>query len=93
MSLEITVRVNGLDCPREPSSDPSDGVVKALEELGGVQAVSYDSESRRFAVSYDPKRVTILRILSRIESAGRETGQTYRPIDVQQREHASFRQR
>ncbi len=93
MSLEITLRVNGLDCPREPLSDPPAGVVKALEELDGILAVRYDSESRRFAVSYDPRRVTILRILSRIESAGRQTGRTYRPTDVQQREDASFRQR
>ncbi len=82
MSLEITLRVNGFNCPREPWSEPPEGIVKALEELDGVLAVRYDSGSGRFAVSYDPRRVTILRILARIESAGRQTGRTYRPTDA-----------
>lgn len=85
MSLEITMRVNGLDFSSNGSSDPSKTLVDFLEGIEGVLGARYDWESHRFAVSYDPNRITLLRILNRIEFEGRETGLTYRPTDVQTR--------
>lgn len=82
MSFEITLKVNDLEQRDEAVPEPSERVVKALEELEGVVAVRYDPESRRFTVGYDAHRVTILRILSRIEAAGRQAGRMYRPADV-----------
>lgn len=83
MSLEVTLRVKGLDCSRNGSSNPRERLVDFLEEIEGILGVSFDLESGRFAVRYDPNRITLLRILTRIEFRGRETGVTYRPTDVQ----------
>jgi hypothetical protein len=82
MSFEITLKVNDLDQSGEMAPEPHEGVVKALGEMEGVLAVRYDPKSQRFSVGYDPHRVTILRILSRIEAAGKQAGRMYRPADV-----------
>ncbi|MFQ5989441.1 MAG: heavy-metal-associated domain-containing protein [Candidatus Methylomirabilales bacterium] len=82
MSLEISLRVNGLDRAREGPSHALERLVKTLEGLYGVLSVHYDSESHRFTVRYDPNWITILRILSRIEAAGRQRGHTYRATDI-----------
>ncbi|MFQ5801646.1 MAG: hypothetical protein ACE5JQ_01960 [Candidatus Methylomirabilales bacterium] len=91
MSVEITLRVNGLDRSSEVSSKPPETIVRILQGLDGVLAARYDSDRQRFAVSYDPNRVTILRILSRIEFAGQGAGRPYRPSDVQRSQESSFR--
>ncbi len=90
MSLQITLHVNGLDYSRNEPSDPREGLVNFLEGLEGVLGARYESESRRFVVSYDPNRITLLRILNRIEFVGRETGLAYRPADVQTHLGGSF---
>ncbi|MFQ5989753.1 MAG: heavy-metal-associated domain-containing protein [Candidatus Methylomirabilales bacterium] len=82
MSLEVTLRVNGLDCSRNGSSNLAERLVNFLEAIEGILGAHHDRESGRFAVRYDPNRITLLRILSRIEFMGRETGYTYRPTDV-----------
>lgn len=82
MSFEITLKVNDLDQSGGTVPEPPEGVVKALGELEGIVAVRYDPESRRFCVGYDSHRVTILRILSRIEAAGKQAGRIYRAADV-----------
>ncbi len=82
MSLEITLRVNGLERSTNGPDDPSEKLVKFLQELDGILGVHYDLESDRFTVSYSPNRVTILHILNRIELAGRQTGLGFRPTDV-----------
>jgi hypothetical protein len=82
MSLEITLRVNGLEHSHRIQDHPSERLVKLLQELDGVLEVHYDSKACRFAVRYNPNRITIFRILSRIEFAGRRTGFDYRPTDV-----------
>jgi hypothetical protein len=83
MSLEITLRVNGVANAHNTQDHLSERLVKLLRELDGVLDAHYDSKSCRFAVRYNPNRITILRILSRIELAGRRTGVDYRPTDVQ----------
>ena len=83
MSLEVTLRVNGLDCTKNGPSNPRERLVDFLEAIEGILGARYDLESGRFAVHYDPNRITLLRILSRIEFMGRETGVTYRPTEVQ----------
>ena len=82
MGFEITLKVNDLDQNGKTVPEPPEGVVKALEEMEGIVAVRYDPESQRFCVGYDSHRVTILRILSRIEAAGKQVGRMYRPVDV-----------
>ncbi len=82
MSLDISLRVNGLDRTSDGSSNALVRLVKTLEGLYGVLGVHYDSESHRLTVRYDPNWVTILRILGRIESAGRQRGLIYRATDI-----------
>ncbi len=83
MSLEITLGVKGLDSSTTPSDEATQMLEKLLQALEGVQRAEYDWESHRFVISYDPKRATILRILSAIELQGQQIGQSYRPTDVQ----------
>lgn len=90
MTLEITLRVNGLEGSRNGSGDLPENLIKFLQGFDGVLEARYDTENCRFAVRYDPNRVTILRILNRIELAGRQTGLGYRPTDVQTRRSGSF---
>ncbi|MFQ5803711.1 MAG: heavy-metal-associated domain-containing protein [Candidatus Methylomirabilales bacterium] len=82
MSLEISLRVKGLDRAEEGSSNALEKLVKTLQGLYGILAVHSDLESHQLTVRYDPSWVTILRILSRIESAGRQRGLAYRATDV-----------
>lgn len=82
MSLEISLRVKGLDRTKEGSSTALERLVKILQGSYGVLAVHSDLESHHLTVRYDPNWVTILRILSRIESAGRQRGLAYRATDV-----------
>jgi predicted transcriptional regulator len=82
MSLEISLRVRGLDRAKEGSSDALERLVKILQASYGVLAVHSDLESHHLTVRYDPHWVTILRILNRIESAGRQKGLAYRATDV-----------
>ncbi len=82
MSLEITLRVNGLDSSSGREDDAFAKLATFLQELDGVLTARYDSTSCRFAVRYNPRRITLFRILSRIELAGRRTGLDYRPTDV-----------
>lgn len=82
MTLEISLRVNGLDRAKEGSNTALEKLGKALEGLYGVFAVHCDQESQRLTVRYDPNWVTILRILSRIESAGRQRGLNCRATDI-----------
>ena len=82
MSLEISLRVKGLDRAKEGSSDAFERLVKILQGSYGVLAVHSDLESHHLTVRYDPHWVTILRILNRIESVGRQRGLAYRATDV-----------
>lgn len=82
-TLEITLRVSGLESSGDGPSNSPDGLLNVLQELEGILGARYDWESRRFFVSYNPKRVTILGILSQIECAGQRIGRTYRPTEVQ----------
>lgn len=82
MSLEITLRVNGLEHSHGNQDHPSERLGKLIRELDGVLDVHYNSKAGRFVVRYNPNLITILRILSRIELAGRQTGFDYRPTDV-----------
>ena len=82
MSLEILLRVKKLDRAKEGSSNALERLVKILQGSYGVLAVHSDLESHHLTVRYDPNRVTILRILNRIESAGRQRGLAYRATDV-----------
>lgn len=59
--------------------------LKGLLE-GGVR---YESESRHFALSYDQRRTTILRILRQLEVASQQAGKVYWPTDVQPSEGPS----
>jgi hypothetical protein len=86
MSLEITFRVNGLEHSDRIQDHPSERLVKFLQELDGILEVHYDPNTCRFAVRYNPNRITIFRILSRIELAGRRIGFDYRPADVRTRQ-------
>jgi hypothetical protein len=90
MSLEITLRVYGLEHSYSTQDLPSQRLVKLLQELDGVLGVRYNPETCRFAVCYNPNRTTIFRILSRIELAGRRTGLDYRPTDVRTSQDDSF---
>jgi hypothetical protein len=83
MSLEITLRVNGSDCSENGTSHPAQNLVNFLRGFEGILSVRYDAESQRFAVRYNQNQTTILRILSRIELAGRQAGRVYRPTDIQ----------
>lgn len=91
MSLEISLRVNGLDRAKEGSSNALERLAKALQGLYGVLAVHCNLESHRLTVRYDPNWVTILRILSRIESAGRQRGIAYRATDIRKGTESSPR--
>jgi len=82
MTLEISLCVNGLERAKEGSQNALEKLGKALEGVYGVVAVHLHPESQRLTVRYDPNWVTILRILSRIESAGRQRGLTYRATDI-----------
>ena len=82
MTLEISLRVNGLDRAKEGSNNALEKLAKTLEGLYGVFAVTCDLESQRLSVRYDPNWVTILRILSRLESAGRQRGLNCRATDI-----------
>lgn len=90
MSLEITLRVNGLQHSDRIQDHPSERLVKFLQELDGILEVHYDSNTCRFAVRYNPNGITIFRILSRIELAGRRIGFDYRPADVRTGQGDSF---
>lgn len=90
MSLEITLRVNGSDYSENGTSHPAQNLVNFLRGFEGVLGVRYDAESERFAVRYDQNQTTILRILSRIELAGRQAGRVYRPTDIQPNYGDSF---
>lgn len=90
MSLEITLRVHGLESSNGREDDTSTRLAKILQDLDGVLSARYDLKTCRFAVRYNPNRITILRILSRIELAGRRTGLDYRPIDVRTGQEDSF---
>lgn len=46
-------------------------------------AVRYDRETGRFAIGFDPRKVTILKILSAIETLGGEKGRPYRPVEAE----------
>ena len=89
MTLEISLCVNGLERAKEGSNNALEKLGKALEGLYGVVAVHPDLESQRLSVRYDPNWVTILRILSRIESAGRQRGLTYRATDIRKGQEKS----
>ncbi len=82
MSLEISLRVKGLDRAKEGSSNALESLVKILQGSHGVLAVHSDLESHHLTVRYDPNWLTILRILNRIESAGRQKGLACRATDV-----------
>jgi hypothetical protein len=82
MIAEISFLVGGLDHARDGSNHALEKLAKTLEGLSGVLAARCDPESRRLTVRYDPSHVTILRILSRIESAGRQQGLVYRATDI-----------
>ncbi len=45
VSLEITLRVNGLEHSTNGPHDPLEKLVKFLQDLGGVLVVRYDSRS------------------------------------------------
>lgn len=90
MSLEITLRVNGSDHSENGTGHPAQNLVNFLREFEGILSVRYDAESQRFAVRYNQNQTTILRILSRIELAGREAGRVYRPTDIQPHHGDSF---
>ncbi|MFQ5658642.1 MAG: hypothetical protein ACE5G5_13960 [Candidatus Methylomirabilales bacterium] len=85
-TLEITLRVNGLESSGEGSSNSPDGLLNVLQGLEGILGAHYDWESHRFFVTYNPKRVTILGILNQVEFAGQRIGRTYRPTEV----HSSY---
>lgn len=90
MSLEITLRVTGLEHVNSRQDDSSEKLVRLLQELDGILEVRFDSNTGRFAVRYNPNRITIFRILSRIELAGRRNGLGYRPTDVQTSQEDSY---
>lgn len=92
MILEISLRVDGLDRAKEGPDNALEDLGKNLEGLYGVVAARCNLESQRITVCYDPDSVTILRILNRIESAGRQQGLIYRAMDIhkgQERSSAS----
>lgn len=93
MSLEITLRVNGLERSTNGSQDALEKLVKFVQDLEGVLVVRYDTESSRFAVSYNPNQATVLRILNRIELAGQQAGLGFRPTDVRTSARESFASR
>lgn len=93
MSLEITLRVNGLERATNGSQDALEKLVKFIQDLEGVLVARYDIESSRFAVSYNPNQATVLRILNRIELAGQQTGFGFRPTDVRTSPPESFASR
>ena len=82
MSLEISLSLYGLDSPKDGSEGLPQDFVKSLKRLDGILDVRHDAESRRFAIKYDPKLLSVLRILYIIELVGRRTGSGYRPTDV-----------
>lgn len=82
MSLEISLRVKGLERTKEGSSNALERLVKILQGSYGILDVHADLESHHLTLRYDPNSVTVLRILNRIESAGRQRGLTYRATDV-----------
>ena len=83
MSRQITLRLEDLDPLAEADSDVPETIVQTLEGLHGVLAVRYDSESGRFAVTYDAREASVLRILSIIEFPAGRFARGYRPTDVQ----------
>ena len=83
MSRQITLRLEDLDPLAEADSDVPETIVETLEGLHGVLAVGYDSESGRFAVTYDAREVSVLRILNSIEFPAERFARGYRPTDVQ----------
>ncbi|MFQ5655954.1 MAG: hypothetical protein ACE5G5_00255 [Candidatus Methylomirabilales bacterium] len=83
MSRQITLRLEDLDPSAEADSDVPETIVETLEGLHGVLAVMYDSASGRFAVSYDAREVSVLRILNSIEFPPGRLTRGYRPTDVQ----------
>ncbi|MGH7351557.1 MAG: hypothetical protein ACREI5_03550 [Candidatus Methylomirabilales bacterium] len=82
MSLEISLSLYDLDSPKDGSESLLKGFVKSLKRLHGILDVRHDTESRRFAIKYDPNLVSVVRILYIIELVGRRTGSGYRPTDV-----------
>ena len=83
MSRQITLRLEDLDPLAEADSDIPEIIVRTLEGLHGVLAVRYDSESGRFAVTYDAREASVLRILNSIEFPTGRFTRGYRPTDVQ----------
>ncbi len=55
----------------------------ALERLDGILAANYDEEVGRIQIQFDPRRMTILRILNATETLGRQLGHPVRPAEVQ----------
>lgn len=70
-----------------PSSEGVSGdspeLRSALERLDGILTASYDEEAGRIQIQFDPRRMTILKILNATESLGRQLGHPVRPTDVQ----------
>jgi copper chaperone CopZ len=89
MILEISLRVNGLDRAKEGSNNALENLGKSLEGLYGVVAAHCNLENQRITVRYDPNSVTILRILNRIESAGRQRGLICRATDIHKGQQSS----
>lgn len=82
MSLEISLSLYDRDSPKDGSESLPQDLVKSLKGLNGILDVRHDAESRRFAIKYDPKLLSVLRILYIIELEGRRTGSGFRPTDV-----------
>ncbi len=69
--------------PGTSSSKGPSEICTALQSLPGILHVEYDHETQHFTISFDPKRVTILRILNTIEGLGKTQGLSLRPMDVE----------
>lgn len=77
ISLRIAAPSNG------GFSADSPELRSALEGLEGILATSYDAEAGRIQIRFDPRRMTILKILNATESLGQQLGRPVRPADVQ----------
>ncbi len=80
----IRLTIREITPPKDTFSwkGPSE-ICSALESLQGILRVGYDNETHHFTISFDPHRLTILKILNAIEGLGRMQGLSLRPTDVE----------
>ena len=74
VKVDGMLRVNGFVWLSWP-----DAIVKALEELKGIEKAEYKIELEQFEISYDEKIITTQQIISKIREDGKERGFSYEP--------------